>query len=81
MVYLFLELDIHGIKAIEPDVLGNFITALSPDAFLLVESWLVRRKILQINLGMAPDEKLDLFPFVPFSPIYIEMDRISSEPS
>jgi len=79
MVYFLLELDIDSIKTIEPDISGNFITALSPNAFLLVESGLVRRKILQMNLGMAVEEKSDFISFVPFSPIHIKMNRITSE--
>jgi hypothetical protein len=79
MVYFFLELDIDGVEAIEPDIPGNFIFALSPNAFLLVEGWLVRRKIIQMNLSMALEEKSDFFSFVPFSTINIEIDRIASE--
>ncbi len=52
MVYFFLEFDIDGVEAIEPDILGNFVSSLSPDAFLLIEGRLVRRKILQMNLGL-----------------------------
>jgi hypothetical protein len=61
------------------DIPGNFIFALSPNAFLLVEGWLVRRKIIQMNLSMALEEKSDFFSFVPFSTINIEIDRIASE--
>ena len=32
-----------------------------------------------MNLSMALEEKSDLFSFVPFSPIHIEIDRIASE--
>ena len=81
MVYFFLELDIDGIKAIKPDISGNFIFTLSPNAFLLVEGRLVRREILQMDLSVTLKKKSDFFSFMPFSPINKEIDRIASERS
>jgi hypothetical protein len=46
MVYFSLESDIDGVKAIEPEISGNLIFTLSPNAFLLIEGWLVRRQII-----------------------------------
>jgi len=79
MIDFSLELEIEGVETIEPDIPGNFIFTLSPDAFLFIESRLVRRKVLKVNPCMALEEELDCFAFVPVSPIHIEMDRIASE--
>jgi hypothetical protein len=43
VVDLAFELEIDGVKAIEPDVTRDFVSALSPYTFLFVEGWLVGR--------------------------------------
>jgi len=43
VVDLAFELDINGVETIEPDITGDFVSALPPDAFLFVEGWLVGR--------------------------------------
>jgi hypothetical protein len=79
MVYFSLESDIDRLQTIKPDIMGDFVFSLSPDALLLIESGLIRREILQMNLGMSLEEKSDFFPFMPFSPIYKEIDHITAE--
>ena len=79
MIDFALELEIDGIQAVEPGIPGNFIFALPPNAFLLIESWLVRRKVLKMNPRMALEEELDCFAFVPASAIHIKMDGIAWE--
>lgn len=43
VVDLSFESEVDGVKAIEPDVVRDFVSALPPDAFLFVEGWLVGR--------------------------------------
>jgi hypothetical protein len=40
---------------------------------------LIRRKILQMYLGVSLEEKSDFFPLMPFSPIHKEIERITAE--
>ena len=79
MVDFPLEPDIDRLQAIKPDIMSSFVFSLSPNVFLLIESRLIRRQILQMNLAMSLEEKPDFFPFMPFSPIYIEKDSITTE--
>lgn len=79
MINFALELDIDDIEVIKPNILGNFISAMTPDVFLLIKGGLIRREIFQMNLGMAPKKKSDFFSFMPFSSIYIEIDGITAE--
>lgn len=81
MIHLAFESEICGVEAIEPDIARDFISALSPDAFLFIESWLVRRKVLEVNPGMVLEKKPDRFALVPVGAINIEMDGIASERS
>lgn len=81
MVNLALETDICCVETVEPDVAGNFVSALSPNAFLLIECWLVRRQVFKVNSGMVPEKELNLLTFVPFCAIHIEVDGITSERS
>ena len=79
MVDFPLEPDIDHLQTIKPDIMSGFVFPLSPNVFLLIESRLIRRKILQMNLAMSLEEKPDFFSFMPFSPIYIEKDSITTE--
>jgi len=79
MMDLSLELEIDGVQTLKPGISGDFVFALSPDAFLLIESWLVRRKVLKMDPRMVLEEELDCFAFVPVSPIHIEVDGVASE--
>jgi len=81
MINFSLESDIDKIKAIKPGISGNFISTPAPDILLLIESRLIRRKVFQMNLSMALEEQSDLFSFVPFRSIHVEMDGITPEPS
>lgn len=81
MVNLTLEAEKYGVETVEPDVAGDFISALPPDAFLLVERRLVRRHIFKVNSGVAPEKESHLLTFVPFCAIHIEVDGITSERS
>ncbi len=79
MVYFALESDIDRLQAIEPDIMSDFVFSLSPNALLLIESGLIRRKILQMNLGMSLEEKPNFFPFMPFRSIHKEIERVTAE--
>ena len=81
MVDFPLEPDIDHLQTIKPDIMSGFVFPLSPNVFLLIESRLIRRKILYMNLAMFLKKKPDFFPFMPFSPIYIEKDSITTEAS
>src|SRR4030042_2308576 len=81
MVNLALELKIDAVKAIEPDVTGDFVSALSPDALLFIEGWLVRGKVLKMDSGVVLDKEADCFAFVPLGAVHIEMDSVASESS
>ena len=78
MVDFSLESEIDGVQTVEPDIPGNFIFALSPDALLFVECGLVGRKVFKMNPSMALEKELDSFAFVPVSPIHIEVNGIAS---
>jgi len=73
MVDFPLEPDIDRLQAIKPDIMSSFVFSLSPNVFLLIESRLIRRQILQMNLAMSLEEKPDFFSLMPFSPIYKEI--------
>jgi hypothetical protein len=79
MVYFALESDINRLQILKPDIVGGFVFTLPPDVFLLIESGLVRRKIRQVNLSVSVEEKSDLFPFMPFSPIDKEIERVTTK--
>ena len=79
MVDFPLEPDIDHLQTIKPDIMSGFVFPLSPNVFLLIESRLIRRQILQMNLAMSLEEKPDFFSLMPFSPIYIEKDSITTE--
>ena len=79
MVDFPLKSEVDRIQTIEPDIMSCFVFSLSPNVFLLIESRLIRRKILYVNLAMFLKKKPDFFPFMPFSPIYIEKDSITTE--
>jgi len=79
MVDFSLEPDIDRLQIIKPDIMSGFVFPLSPNVLLLIESRLIRRKIRQMNLAMSLEEKPDFFSFMPFSPIYIEKDSITTE--
>ena len=81
MVDLALKSDICGIKAIEADIASNFISALSPDTLLFVESRLIGRKVFKVDSCMVLKKEPDLFAFVPFGAIHVEVDGIASERS
>jgi hypothetical protein len=81
MVHLTFESEIRGVETIRPDIAGNFVSPLSPNAFLFVESGLVRREILEMNPRMALKKELDCLAFVPVGAINIEMDGIASQRS
>jgi len=74
-----LETEIDGIEAVEPDVPGDFISTLPPNALLLIEGWLVRGKIFKMNLGMTLKKEHDLLTLVPIGSIHIEVDGVASE--
>jgi hypothetical protein len=79
MVDFALESEIEGVKAIEPDVPGDFVSALSPDAFLFVKSWLVGREVLDVNPGMTLQKELDFITLVPVGSVHIEVYGIASK--
>ena len=79
MVDFPLEPDIDRLQAIKPDIMSSFVFSLSPNVFLLIESRLIRRQILQMNLAMSLEEKPDFFSLMPFSPIYKEIKSITAE--
>jgi hypothetical protein len=79
MINISLKSDINNIEAIKPNIFGNLVPAMAPDVFLFIKGRLIRGKIFQVNLSMATKKKPDLFSFVPFSSIYIEMDDITVE--
>ena len=81
MVDLALETEICGVETVEPDVAGNLVPALSPDAFLFIERWLVRRQVFKVNSGMVAEKETELLTFVPFCAIHIELDGVTSERS
>jgi hypothetical protein len=79
MVDFPLEPDIDRLQTIKPDIMSGFVFPLSPNVFLLIESRLIRREIFQMNLAMSLQEKPDFFSFMPFSPIYKEIESITAE--
>lgn len=79
MVNSTLESYVEDIEVIKPNIPGNLISALAPNILLLIKDRLIRRKIFKMNLSMALQKKPDLFSFMPFSPIYIEIDNKSTE--
>jgi hypothetical protein len=79
MIDLALKSEIETIKTIEPGVPGDFVSTLSPYALLLVESWLVRRKVFKEDPGMTLKKELDFLTLVPIGSIHIEMDEVASE--
>jgi len=79
MVNFPFEPDIDRLQTIKPNVMGCFVFPLAPNIFLLIESRLIRRKVLYVNLAMSLEEKPDLFPFMPFSSIYKEIESITAE--
>ncbi len=79
MINSLLESNIDDIEVIKPNILGDFVSTPAPDVFLLIKGRLIWRKVFQMNLSMALQKKLDLFSFMPFSPIRIEIDDITME--
>jgi len=79
MVYSLAEHDIESVKVIKPDIFGDFVARLAPYAFLWIKCRLVRRKILQMNLGMALEKKFDLLASMPGGPVHIEEDIVALE--
>src|SRR4030042_4844976 len=79
MINLIPESNIDDIEVIKPNIPGDFISTPAPDVFLLIKGGLIWRKVFQMNLSMALQEKLDLFSFMPFSTIHIEINDITTE--
>jgi hypothetical protein len=65
------------IQRFKPPVGRRFISHLSPDPLLCIESRLVRRKIGEANTCVSLQETSNLFPFMPTGPIYIQPDLIA----
>lgn len=71
----------NHIQRFKPAIGRGFISHLSPHPFLDIKPRLVRRKILQVNPLMCPDEIPNFFPFVPLGAINIQPDRIVPKPA
>lgn len=67
----------NHIQRFKPAIGRGFISHLSPHSLLGIESRLIRRKVLQVNPVVCLYKTPNLFPFVPFSDIYIQPDLIS----
>ena len=63
----------------EPDVSGDLIAGLSPNAFLGIKRRLVRRKIFQMKLGGALHKKVNRISSMPSGSVYIEPDLVTRE--
>jgi len=81
VIHFTFESEICGVETIEPDIARDFISALSPNAFLFIESWLVRRKVLEIDPGMVLEKELDWFALMPVGAINIKKDGIAWQSS
>ncbi len=79
-MHSFIDTCVHGIQVGEPDVLGDFVTGLSPNTLLRIECWLVGRQIFKMKLNMALHKKRNLISSVPSGTVYIEPNMVASEP-
>jgi hypothetical protein len=80
-MYCFLKLLPSGIQAFEPTICGCFISNLTPDPFLEVQSRLITGQVIQTESDMRLDENVYLFSSMPFGSINIQPDRIPPETS
>jgi len=77
--YSLVEHGIETVQVIKPDIFSDFVARLAPYAFLWIKCRLVRRKILQMNLGVALEKKLNIFASMPGGPVRVEEDNVALE--
>jgi hypothetical protein len=69
----------HKIETFEPAIRRSFIPHLMPDPLLGVEARLIRGQESEMKAGMRLYEEINLFPFMPSGPVYVQPDRIASQ--
>jgi hypothetical protein len=67
------------VQAIEPAICSDLITRLSPDSFLHVQPWLIRREKPEPDSSLPTKELIHLSTHVPPGSIHIDPDRVSAE--
>jgi hypothetical protein len=65
------------LRTLKPLVRRSLIANLTPDAFLEIQSRLVRGQILQVQSRMSLDEEVHRVTFMPPGPIHVEPDRVT----
>jgi hypothetical protein len=69
----------NKVETFEPAIRRRLIPHLMPDPLLGVEARLVRGQKSEMKAGMRLYKEINLFPFMPSGPVYIEPDRIASQ--
>lgn len=60
----------------EPPIGSRFVTYLTPNPFLHIQSWLITRQISQADPSMLLKKKIHFLPSMPSRPVHIQPQRI-----
>lgn len=66
----------HTLQLGEPDVSGDFIAGLSPDAFLGIKRRLIRRKVFKMKFSVALHKEFNIFSSMPCGSIHVEPNMV-----
>ena len=69
----------HKVETFEPAIRRRLIPRLMPDPFLGIEAGLIRGQKSEMKAGMRLYKEINLFPFMPSGPVYIQPDRKASQ--
>ena len=69
----------HKVETFEPAVRRGLVPCLVPDPLLRIETRLVRGQVPESKACVRSHKEIDLLPFMPSGPVYIQPDRKASQ--
>jgi hypothetical protein len=69
----------NKIETFEPTIRRSLIPHLTPDPFLGIEPGLVRRQVPEAKAPVCSYKEVNILPFMPSGPVYIQPDRIAAQ--